>query len=354
MFGISSITGIDIGSTEIKLVELSGTSKQQVKNIAIAKLPLGLIEQGQIKDEAQLLAQLRQLLKAHKMRIRGRKIALALGGSAVIIRMVMLPNKGEVELSDLIELEAEQHFQHDLSELYFTWQILSSAPDSPEVPVVLVGAKKTVVDQYIATLKKLGCKVRIIDCDVFAQLNMLEFNYGVLPGVNALASIAAAATQITFFTEGRYLYSREIPFGSNNYLNAIAETLAITPPQAEALLVTARENPAAVNGSLLTAITLSNETLAHEIRLTIDFFFQSVPLPPRVVQIDQLFLAGAIAYTFGLQASLSGSLVPQTSIVDPFAKIEVPEALRKHEGMRFAAQFDTAVGLALRHDAKES
>jgi type IV pilus assembly protein PilM len=354
MFGVTSITGIDIGTAELQLVELAGKHKKQLKNIAITKLPGGLFEQGLIKDEAQLLQILKGLFKSRKMSVRGRKVALALGGTAVIIRMVTLPNKGEVELAELIEIEAEQHFQHDINDLYFTWQILGAAANPEEVSVVLVGAKKIVVDQYISALKKLGCKVRVIDCDVFAQMNMLEFNYGVQAGLVALASIASATTQVTFIGEGTYLYSREIAFGSNNYVSSIAETMAISPEQAQSLLQESRSNPAAVSGPLHEAIALNNMQLAAEIQLTFDFFFQTVTLPPTMLQVNQLFLAGNTAYVFGLLETLSERISGKTTIIDPFAKVSLPSNLANSEAVKYAAQYGTAVGLALRDDTGAS
>lgn len=350
MFFEPSITGLDIGTVELKLVELAGTGKKQLKNIGVAKLPAGLLEQGLIKDEAKLLEILRSLFKAQKMRIRGRKVAIALGGSAVIVRMVMLPNKGEVELAELIEIEAEQHFQHDINDLYLNWHVLGSPDGQEMVPVVLVGAKKIVVDQYISALKKLGCNVRIIDCDVFAQMNMVEFSAGALPGLVVIANIAATATQVTFVLEGRYAYSREIAFGSNNYIAAISEAMNIPAEQASSLLLASRDNPAAVSGALLKAISLANEQLAMETQITIDFFFQSVPVPPQIVSVDHLYLAGSAAYVFGLQATLSERVVKTTNIIDPFAKLIVPTRLRNSEQVKFPAQYGTAVGLALREE----
>jgi type IV pilus assembly protein PilM len=350
MFGNTSITGIDIGTAELGLVELVGTHKKQLKNIAITTLPAGIFEQGLLKDETQFLQILKSLCKSHKMSLRGRKVAIALGGSAVIIRMVTLPNKGDVELADLIEIEAEQHFQHDLNDLYFTWQVIGDAIIGQDVPVVLVGAKKIVVDQYISMFKKLGCKVRIIDCDVFAQLNMLEFNYGVVSGLIALVSIAAATTQVTFISSGSYLYSREIAFGSNNYVSAIAEAMAISLPQAGTLLHASRSNPAAVSGALQAAIALNNEQLATEIQLTIDFFFRSVVLPPHLVQVDQLFLGGSAAYIAGVLDILKERVVKTSQIINPLSKISVPDHLAQSEAVKFAAHLGTATGLALRED----
>ncbi len=350
MFAKSNITGIEISSADLRLVELSGSQKKQIKTIGALKLPQGLFEQGVLKDEAGLVVQLKSLFKSLKLSLRGRKVALALEGSAVVIRLVKIPTAAGVDLAELVEIEAEQQFQHDLQDLYFTWKTLTNTANANETAVLLVGAKKTVVDQYISVLKKIGCRVRIIDCDIFAQLNILEYSYGPLNELSSLISISTNTTQVVFVGEGQYLYSREIAFGFNTYINTIADSLAIPADQASTLLLAGCDDPSTVSGSLETAIKLGNGQLCAEIELIMDFFFQTTSLAPPMLRVKRIFLAGLASYVYNLVGTLSEKIGATITIVDPFAKIPVVKEASSALLNKYPAQYTTVMGLALREE----
>ena len=115
------------------------------------------------------------------------------------------------ELIELVSLEAEQNFHADLRELYWEHLILSDVPDSRgEVPVLLTGVSKDVVDGYIETVRNVGLRVGVVDCDVFCVMNSFEHNYGYEDKVKVFVNIGAKITQLSIVNAGEYLYSRDI------------------------------------------------------------------------------------------------------------------------------------------------
>lgn len=175
MFFNRSLIAIDIGSSAIKVVEMRGGSQKKLAAIGSEALPRGAIVDGMIQDAASVETVLADLLGKLGIRTMGRRAAISLGGSAVIIKKVNFPNTGDdLELADLVEVEASQHFQYDTGDLYYDYHMISPHPESTERSVILVGAKKSIVDTYIGVVKATGLKIGVVDCDVFAQANMFE------------------------------------------------------------------------------------------------------------------------------------------------------------------------------------
>src|SRR4051812_21764950 len=117
MFG-RPLIAIDIGSTAIKVVEMTGTKQKKLRAIGLEVLPPGVVVDGVIQNQDTVVQVLKELLKKLKISPRGRRAALSLGGSSVMIKKVALMKKeDESDLGEQVFYEAEQQFQTDMDEL---------------------------------------------------------------------------------------------------------------------------------------------------------------------------------------------------------------------------------------------
>jgi len=63
----------------------------------------------------------------------------------------------EEELSENIQLEAEQYIPFNVEDVNIDFQILGSSEDKPDrMEVMLVAAKKEVIDDYVTLIRKAG------------------------------------------------------------------------------------------------------------------------------------------------------------------------------------------------------
>ncbi|MCB9228791.1 MAG: type IV pilus assembly protein PilM [Deltaproteobacteria bacterium] len=348
MFFNSSLLAIDIGSSAIKVVEMSGKTEKKLINLGMELIPEGAIVNGSIQDAAIVTKSLRRLLRRLKIRVSGRKTAISLGGSSVIIKKINYPNKDEIELADMIEAEAEQHFQHDLNELYFTWNLLDSSEHAEERSVIMVAVKKNLLDQYISVIKNAGLKIAVIDCDVFSIFNMFEYNFGAVDGLIAIANIGASSTQVTLSGNGQYLYTRDISIGGNTWSKSIASSLNTTLHNAESMKIAAGEGD--ISSAVLHQDSMKKITdqLANEIQVTIDYFFQSNDAPAGLSKVQAVFLTGGGARTPGLDATIASTLNIPVTIVNPFHKVKIPKKLPMDHILSQGHIYSVAVGLSMR------
>ena len=346
MFLKSPMIAIDIGTYGVKFVEIS--KNRTLKAIGTELLPEGVIVDGMIQDNEIVEKSLKKLIKKLKIRTFGKRAAVSLGGSSVIIKKVNYPNKDDLELADMIEAEAEQHFQHDINELYFTWHTFRSNPGIIERPVILVAAKRDLVEQYISVVKSVGIKIGLVDCDVFSIFNAFEANFGIVEGLIAIANIGASSTQVILIGNGHYLYTRDIPIGGNTWSGSIASGMGIPLERAEAMKIAAGEGDISSGIANHLSMTKITDQLVSELKVTIDFFFQSGEAPLDISQLNAVFLSGGGARTPGLESAIAQVMKTPVSIINPFQKTHIPKKFSQDLLASQAGLFNIAVGLSLR------
>src|SRR5439155_350418 len=101
--------------------------------------------------------------------------------------------------------------------------------------LILVAVKKSKVLEYAAVVEEAGLVPSIVDVDSFALGNQFELNYPSDRGETvALIDIGASIMKTNVVRGGSTIFARDIPFGGNNYTQAIAQQLKSPFEQAEA------------------------------------------------------------------------------------------------------------------------
>ncbi|MEZ4742705.1 MAG: type IV pilus assembly protein PilM [Bdellovibrionota bacterium] len=351
MFLNRPLVAVDIGSSSVKVVEISGGTDKKLRAIGLELLPEGIVVDGAIQDLKATEKILKGLIRKLKITTTGRRAAVALSGSSVLIKRVgFTPTDDVSEMHEQIFYEAEQHFQHDMDELYFDYYELSSTPDhNGTIPILLVGAKKEIVEQYLTVIRGLGMRTGLIDCDVFSVSNMFEYNYGIIDGLIAVVNIGATVTQVSLVHRGEYLYTRDISMGGDDYTNRLINALEVDRKNAESLKISASQGDDSVPPTLHEVVSEVNQQLVSEIQVTVDYYFQNGEAPPGVNQLTGVYLAGGGSRTLGLDAAVAASLHVPVQIVNPFHRVNVnPRRFQMDYILAQGHLYSVAVGLAMR------
>ena len=232
------LIAIDFGSSAIKVMELSGRGQKKLRAIGLETLPAGAIVDGVIQAQEDVENTLSALLKKLKIGTRARRAAISLGGSVVKLKRIDVPVSADADIGEQVFYEAEQHFDLDISEIYFDfWKLTPGPNENGEQPVLLVGAKRDTVEQYVSCLRGAGLRTGVVDCDVISASNMFEYNYGVVDGLVALINIGASNTQVSILSNGVHMYTRDVAIAGEDYTNQISDALGMERDSAEALKV---------------------------------------------------------------------------------------------------------------------
>jgi type IV pilus assembly protein PilM len=155
------------------LREGKGTFKLQ--NLAISPLPPEAIVDGALMDSVTIINTIKDLIATSKTKTK--EVVTSVSGHSVIVKKINLPLMTEAELEESIQWEAERYIPFDINDVNIDFQISGASTENPELmDVVLVAAKKDIINDYVSVTMESGLNPVIVDIDSFALENMLAIN----------------------------------------------------------------------------------------------------------------------------------------------------------------------------------
>lgn len=341
------LVGLDISSSSIKLVELSGGDKDsyKVERYAIEQLPRDAVVDGNIAN----LEAVSDALKRALRRFGGgvRNVAVALPSSSVITKKIILPGGlRETEMEFAVEAEANQYIPFALDEVNLDFQEIGPAPGTHgDVEVLIAASRKDKVEDRVAVAQAAGLKAVIVDVESLAIESALELVCEQLPRggedqVVALVDIGASVMNVTMFRNGQSVYSREQAFGGSQLTQDIARQYGMSFEEAEAAK-RAGSLPDSYPRDLMRPFM---DSLALEVSRALQFFFTSTSFN----QVDHIVLAGGCAIMPGLGDVVAARTQVETLIANPFASMTLNSKVRPKSLLSDAPSLMVACGLAMR------
>lgn len=380
VFGSSATVGIDIGSSIVKVVQL----KKSGRGIELEKLGIADVYPGGDKslgkDNIKML-KINAVKKAMDSAKINAKFAISsVGGESIIVRYIQLPEMPEEELKNALRWEAEEYIPFPIDEVNLDSVILGKAGDTQagKVNILLVSAKKDLVNDHIDIIRNVGLSPLIVDVDSFAFLNCFEMNYQPSPNdIIALINIGAEVTSINIYVNGSSRFSRDINIAGDALTSAIqnkmggdflkAESIKIQEgapfkeetfdetPSDTSFIDTIRGTVAKITGDDLgddTMDVISQKVikntlgnLINEIRRSIQFFENQ----SNGQNVQKVVLGGGTSKLKNIDKYFEKELGLTTEIIDPLKKINVIERNVDKELLKNSRELlSVSIGLALR------
>ncbi|RYZ58364.1 MAG: type IV pilus assembly protein PilM [Proteobacteria bacterium] len=345
----SPLLAIDIGSSSIKIMEMTSGKNGKLHTLGLELLPRGVIDNGVIRDVDTLVASLQKLIKRLGVKTQNRKVSLSISGVSTLVKRVALTIADDADIDEAIFEEAKQRFAHNLEDMYFRFEEVSSNfVAEGEKAYILVAAKIDTVEQYIDLIHRINMKVGITDCDFFCLANMFDFNYPIADALTMAINVGASSTQIVFLYNGEFLYSREIFMGGHDVTQKVADFLKVDFENAESLKISASMGEQAIAERIRPAIQEINDQLAVDINTTVTYFMGE-EMAGRFEKVDHIFLCGGAANTLNFGTTLSSTLRAPVQTINPFQRIDVkPSGIDMDYIMSQGSLFGVSVGLGLR------
>jgi len=313
--------GLDIGSSSIKVCQLKETKKGvALLSFGMIPLPPEAIVDGALMNSTAIVDAIRELFQSQK--IKAKDVAISVSGHSVILKKINLPQMTEEELEESLKWEAEQYIPFDINDVNIDHYTLNRDNGQGQMDVLLVAAKKDMINDYTSVVAEAGLSPVVVDVDAFAIQNQFELNYGIPPGETVvLVNVGASVININVVSNSVSAFTRDISMGGNAYTDEIQKQLNVSYDEAEALKVGGggAEADSVVPQEVERVMTQVSETLSNEIQRSLDFFAAT----SADAQISRIYLSGGTAKVPALARTLESKVGIPIEVMDPFKNIDV-------------------------------
>jgi type IV pilus assembly protein PilM len=291
-----SVVGLDIDGRFLAAVESDGG---RITRVASTELPAGVVRDGEVADVEGLATALKSFAAQAKL---PKNVKLGVANQQIVVRAIDLPLiEDEAERDAAVRFQAAEAIAMPLEEAVLDYQIAAVEENDEgtrRMRVVLVAARRAMVESFVAAAKKAGLKPEGIDLDAFALMRVLADDAG--EDARVYCHLAAVT----------------------NLAIGVGSSCLFTRP-----LATAWDSEHAASH------------LADEIRLSIDYYMAQLNARP----VAEVLLSGPGSRDQELVDSLATHLGLPTSVAAPLGKLEVSHVQPDEDPHRYTV----AAGLAL-------
>ncbi len=334
---------VDIGSNTIKLLEVQGKkSEVRVQALAAFPAPATAVQNNMVVEMDRVAELIRAAYTQHGF--RAKKAVTAVPGPAVIIKRFSMPAHNEKEMETAVLVEAGNFIPEELDNVNLDYQVMDYVDEGQRANVLIVAAKKEIVNSYSETLRAAGLLPVVVDVDYFALCNMFELNYELAPhGTIALVNIGARYTAINIIKDAQSAFTHDVAVGGRDITESLVQDLGISVEAAERLKL----DPSS-DGELAEHAHAVIETAAaavtDEIHHALTFFWMS----SGDETIDRIYLSGGGSLLPAMAEQLGERMGISVEVVNPFSHLTLGENVERQVVLRRGAEFAVAVGLATR------
>lgn len=358
--GSNNCLGVDIGTSSIKIVELSKRGETtklerygEIYSEAVFERPFRTFEKDTLllsgRDISRAIA---AVIKEAK--ISEKKAVFSIPDFSSFFTTFDLPSMTDEEIPQAVRFEARHHIPLPLSEVTIDWSIIKKEVlDRRRVrlKILLVAVPNEVINQYqqIALLSNL--KLVALEAEVFGLIRALirDEEKTIL-----ILDIGAQSSNLSIIDQGILKSSYSFDVSANEMIQILAKTFNVDFQTAEDLVklygVTSPDKidadfklpPSANPQKIKEVLTPFADLMAIEINRMSQSFFQV-----EQKEVSKIILAGGMAWLPGLKEYLTNSLQKELEIANPFSDIVYPPILEKtlHE---LGPSYAVAAGMALR------
>ena len=274
--------------------------------------------------------------------VKAKKVVTAVGGRDVIIKKISMDRMKEGDAREQIRWEAEQHVPFDMDNVELDFQILDPDGEGLQMAVLLVAAKRELVETKQTLLSDVGLEASVIDVDAFALHNAFELNYpDAMRGVVGLVNIGHETTNVNILDEGVPVLTRDIMIGTRRFREDLQRERNMSADEADQLLRGFERNEA-----LEPLLASRGEELAVGIERAAAFLQSSSRSASGLARI---YTSGGGSRIPGLNRILADRLRLPVQTANPLERLQVADGVFDTMSLdEVAPLLMLPVGLALR------
>ena len=339
--------GLDIGSTAVRVAQLSGSREAYVlKTFGQSALPQGAVVDGEIRDPGAVSEAIAQLWKRAKL--SQKHAVLGLANQRVVVRLVDFPYLDENEFRESLRFQAAEYIPMPVDEAQLDFMVMddfTTANNEHMMRVLLVAAAIDTVETFVGAVGAAGIQPDGVDLIPFAVARAVSRaargEMGV-EGSEAIVDVGGGVTNVIIHVNGEPRFVRILLIGGDDATTALAEGLGVEFDEAEAVKLDLGRDvgPEAAKRILDRQVA----ALVEEIRGSLDYYLSQDDSEP----ITSIIVTGGGSLTSGFVGRLEQTLRTPVIKGTPLAELAAVKAgLTEDQIRQVEPVAAAAVGLAI-------
>lgn len=335
------MTGLDIGSKTIKIVEL------QKEGDAYTLLASGIVGYSgtnveKMTDEKEMTTLAQVIKKLHDQAgVSSKDVVISLPESQVFTRTIKFPMLTDAEVASAVKWEAEQYIPIPVNEAIIQHTVLlrNEKASPPEVIVLLVAAPRTVVEKYTKVTTLAGLNPIAVETELIALTRALA----PMGRTVLLVDLGAGSTDIAIARDSLLSFSRSIPIAGEAFTRAVSQGLGVTGTQAEEYKKTYGLETTQLEGKVKGALDPVLRLVVDEIKKAVSYY----QTEEKGEAPNAIVISGGSSGMPQITSMMTELLGVESIIANPFGKVRIDAETAKKLAP-YAPLYSVAVGLAMR------
>ncbi|HRH26624.1 MAG TPA: type IV pilus assembly protein PilM [Parcubacteria group bacterium] len=352
-----SVLGIDIGSSSIKVVQISRKNGHAILE-TYGELALGPytgkgVGESVALPQEKVIEAVKDMLKEKEVNITTMSCGVAIPFASSLMAVIEMPDVSRKELEQMIPIEARKYVPVPISEVTLDWYVIPKdknaeplVPADPNAPkpkstieVLIVALHNDTINKYKNIVTNTGLDVGFFEIEIFSTMRSVldDETKPVL-----VVDMGASSTKLYMVERGILRASHMVERGSYDITDELSKSLGISLTDAEYLkrekgLIGETNGIALKNVASFTLNYIFTE--ADRFILTYQKKYNK--------DVSKVILVGGGSALKGVVPFAKEILETEVLAGDPFSKVVAPaflEQVLKETGPEFAV----AVGVALR------
>jgi type IV pilus assembly protein PilM len=170
-----TLVGLDIDATGVVAASVALNGRLRIERAAVTPLEPGVIRDGEVADVEALAEALRSLYRANKW--LAKRVRVGLANQKIVVRVIDLPYlEDRKEIEAAVRFHAQDQLPMPLEHAVLDFQQLETVTDETgrRIRVLLVAARREMVERVLAALRAAGLKPEGVDLSAFAMVRALH------------------------------------------------------------------------------------------------------------------------------------------------------------------------------------
>lgn len=348
----SSVLGVDIGSSAIKVVQIKKKHGRAVLETygELALGPYAGIEVGRAASVPadKIIEAIKDILKESKTTTGLCGVALPLSSS--LISFISIPPVPEKQMAEVISIEARKYIPVSLNEVLLDWSIIpkedayvneeeSVKPEKQGSDVLVVAIHNQYISDYQNIMAGSGLMPSFYEIEIFSSIRAV-----VDQGISTvmIVDMGARSTKLYIVERGILRASHIINKGSQDITLALSKSMSITVNEAESMKRTYGLKGGPEYRELVEIITVNLDYIFYEANASLLNYQKKF-----AKNVSKVILTGGGVLLKGFTDLAKISFQTNVVYADPFGKLETPAFLAE-EFIQAGPEFAVAIGVALR------